>query len=52
MRLAATDNEISVVARGAHLEAIQKKGLTLIADGEKVTTPLACSYDAFWASNC
>tara|TARA_B100001123_G_scaffold71806_1_gene80588 strand:- start:360 stop:1349 length:990 start_codon:yes stop_codon:yes gene_type:complete len=46
VRLAATDNEISVVARGAHLEAIQKKGLTLIADGEEVATHLACSNDA------
>ena len=46
VRLAATDNEISVVARGPHLEAIKKKGLTLIADGDKITTHVACSNEA------
>ena len=30
-RLAAAGNEVSVVARGAHLEAIRARGLTLLA---------------------
>jgi 2-dehydropantoate 2-reductase len=43
VRLAMTDNEISVVARGKHLEAIKENGLTLIADGEKIRRRVLCS---------
>ena len=35
-RLAAAGNEVSVVARGAHLEAIRASGLTLIAGDKKI----------------
>jgi len=34
-RLADSGNEVSVVARGAHLEAIRAKGLTLLAGDKK-----------------
>ncbi len=33
-KLAQTDAEVSVVARGPHLEAMQKKGLTLVEEGQ------------------
>ncbi len=35
--LATTDADLSLVARGPHLQAIQDKGLTLIEDGETQT---------------
>ena len=38
VRLARAGNQVSVIARGAHLAAIRSKGLTLIsADGERET---------------
>lgn len=37
-RLAASGNEVSVVARGAHLAAIRANGLTLQA-GDKRSSP-------------
>lgn len=43
VRLATTGNEVSVVARGGHLEAIKKNGLTLIADGQETNSRLSCS---------
>jgi 2-dehydropantoate 2-reductase len=42
-RLAASGNEVSVVARGAHLEAIRAKGLTLIAGDQKITVKVKAS---------
>src|SRR5229473_1751942 len=42
-RLAAAGNEVSVVARGAHLEAIRAKGLTLLAGDKKVVAPVHAS---------
>ncbi len=35
-RLAAAGNEVSIVVRGAHLEAIRTRGLTLLAGGKKI----------------
>jgi len=42
-RLAAAGNEVSVVARGAHLEAIRAKGLTLIAGDKKIVAKVHAS---------
>jgi 2-dehydropantoate 2-reductase len=36
-RLAAAGAEVSLVARGAHLDAIRERGLVLIAAGERIT---------------
>ncbi|MBN9087959.1 MAG: 2-dehydropantoate 2-reductase [Reyranella sp.] len=44
-RLAASGNEVSVVVRGAHLEAIRAKGLTLIAGDRKITVKVHASDD-------
>ena len=46
VRLAASGAaEVSLVARGAHLEAIRENGLSLIEDGETVTRRLPASDD-------
>lgn len=37
--------ELSVIARGAHLAAMQEKGLTLIQDGEEKTVPVCATKD-------
>ena len=37
MRLLQADAEVAMIARGAHLEAIRERGLTLLAPGEQVT---------------
>lgn len=42
-RLADAGNEVSVVARGAHLEAIKAKGLTLIAGDKKIVAKVKAS---------
>jgi 2-dehydropantoate 2-reductase len=42
-RLADAGNEVSVVARGAHLEAIKAKGLTLIAGDKKIVAKVHAS---------
>ena len=42
-RLADSGNEVSVVARGAHLEAIKAKGLTLIAGDKKIVAKVKAS---------
>ncbi len=42
-RLAETGNEVSVVARGAHLEAIRAKGLTLIAGDKRIVAKVHAS---------
>jgi len=42
-RLADTGNEVSVVARGAHLEAIKAKGLTLLAGDKKIVAKVRAS---------
>jgi 2-dehydropantoate 2-reductase len=46
VRLARAGHEVSVVARGAHLAAIQATGLTLDLAGEKHTAKVAASDDA------
>ena len=45
VRLARAGNEVSVVARGAHLEAMRARGLTLMLGGEKLTAPVRASDD-------
>lgn len=45
VRLAAAGHEVSVVARGPHLAAIQANGLTLQAGEEEVTQRVAASDD-------
>ena len=42
-RLAAAGNEVSVVVRGAHLEAIRARGLILLAGDKKITAPVKAS---------
>ena len=42
-RLAAAGNDVSVVARGAHLEAIRARGLTLLAGDKKITAQVKAS---------
>ena len=42
-RLAEAGNEVSVVARGAHLEAIRAKGLTLLAGDKKIVARVHAS---------
>lgn len=42
-RLAAAGNDVSVVTRGAHLEAIREKGLTLIAGDKKIVAKVRAS---------
>lgn len=42
-RLAAAGNEVSVVVRGPHLEAIKANGLTLIAGTEKIVAKVRAS---------
>jgi 2-dehydropantoate 2-reductase len=42
-RLAAADNEVSVVVRGAHLEAIRRDGLTLLTGDKKIVVPVHAS---------
>src|SRR5258708_18700589 len=45
VRLARAGNEVSVVARGAQLEAIRQRGLTLILGGERLSAPVRASAD-------
>jgi 2-dehydropantoate 2-reductase len=42
-RLAAAGNEVSVVVRGAHLEAIRANGLTLLIGDRKIVVPVKAS---------
>jgi len=42
-RLAAAGNEVSVVARGPHLEAIRAKGLTLLTGDKTIVARVAAS---------
>ena len=44
-RLARAGNEVSVIARGAQLEAIKARGLSLILGGERLTAPVRASAD-------
>ncbi len=44
--LAETDGvELTLVARGAHLEALRRNGLTLVKDGDRRTVPVRASND-------
>ncbi|WP_170397493.1 2-dehydropantoate 2-reductase [Ruegeria arenilitoris] len=46
-KLAQTDTEVSVVARGPHLAAMQEKGLTLLEEGhDPVSVPIRASDNA------
>ncbi|MBS0517074.1 MAG: 2-dehydropantoate 2-reductase [Proteobacteria bacterium] len=42
-RLAEAGNEVSVVVRGAHLEAIRRNGLTLLTGDRKIVAPVRAS---------
>ncbi|PNG27371.1 2-dehydropantoate 2-reductase [Methylocella silvestris] len=42
-KLAHAGEEVSVIARGAHLVAIAKNGLTLIEEGETIVAPVVAS---------
>jgi len=42
-RLAAADNEVSVVVRGAHLEAIRANGLTMLSGDRTIVAKVAAS---------
>ena len=42
-RLADAGNEVSIVARGAHLEAIRARGLTLLAGDKKIVAKVKAS---------
>jgi 2-dehydropantoate 2-reductase len=42
-RLAAAGNDVSIVARGAHLAAIRAKGLTLLAGDKKIVAKVKAS---------
>jgi 2-dehydropantoate 2-reductase len=42
-RLAEAGNDVSVVARGAHLEAIKARGLTLLAGDKKIVAKVRAS---------
>ena len=44
-KLAQAGAEVSLVARGPHLAAMQANGLTLIEDGKRVTVPVRASAD-------
>lgn len=45
-RLAQAGHDVSVVARGAHLEAMQRDGLTFVSGDERVTVPVRAEADA------
>ena len=45
VKLAKAGADISLVARGPHLAAMQEKGLTLIEEGETTTVPVTASDD-------
>jgi 2-dehydropantoate 2-reductase len=42
-KLAGAGHEVSLVARGPHLEALRARGLTLVAEGERTTWPVAAA---------
>ncbi len=45
-RLAAAGVDVTVIARGPHLEAMQANGLSVVRDGETITTHPRCLGDA------
>ena len=45
VKLAKAGADVSLVARGPHLVAMQEKGLTLIEEGETTTVPVTASDD-------
>ena len=44
-RLAGAGHDVSIVARGAHLAAIRRRGITLIVGGEQASFPVSASED-------
>lgn len=42
-RLSAAGNEVSVVARGAHLDSIRARGLTLLSGEKRIVAPVRAS---------
>jgi 2-dehydropantoate 2-reductase len=45
-RLALAGEEVTLIARGPHLKAMQEKGLTLISEGKREVVRLRCTGDA------
>ncbi len=45
-RLAQAGEEVTLIARGPHLKAMQEKGLTLISEGKREVVRLRCTADA------
>jgi 2-dehydropantoate 2-reductase len=45
VKLAKAGADVSLVARGPHLAAMQEKGLTLVEEGETTTVPVTASDD-------
>ncbi len=43
--LALSGNQVTLIARGPHLKAIQKNGLTLVKEGESKTVDVSCTDD-------
>ncbi len=43
--LALAGNEVTLIARGPHLEAMQENGLTLVKEGEARTVDVSCTDD-------
>jgi 2-dehydropantoate 2-reductase len=43
VKLARSGHDVCFVARGAHLEALRKRGATLLTDGHKLNVDVACS---------
>ena len=44
-QLAASGHEVSVLARGAHLEAIRRNGLTLLKDEQRIVARVQAAED-------
>ena len=42
-RFAGAGHELSLIARGEHLDALQKKGLTLVSEGKRAVFPVTAS---------
>ena len=43
--LALSGNQVTLIARGPHLKAMQKNGLTLVKEGESKTVEVSCTDD-------
>ncbi len=46
VKLVQAGADVTVIARGPHLEAMRRNGLTLISDGKRATVPVRCGSEA------